>query len=123
MYFSHAVMAHTDGPQEAARSFAREARELVARQPQISSTVVQGFAYLAHIRGDEERARQITSVTLPVHGEQLWNWLVLRPLGATDKTFADVRAAYEKDHPLLERFALDAEHGRRLFDEEIERWS
>jgi hypothetical protein len=116
-------MAHTVGPIEAARSLAREADELVARQPQISSTVVQGFAYLAHIRGDEDRSREITSLTLPVHGEQLWNWLVLRPLGATADNFAAVRTAYEKDHPLLERFVMDAEHGRRLLDEEIGRWS
>jgi hypothetical protein len=58
-----------------------------------------------------------------VHGEQLWNWLVLRPLGATAQNFADVRSAYEKEHPLLERFVVDAEHGRRLLTEEIVRWS
>jgi predicted ATPase/class 3 adenylate cyclase len=121
--FSHAVMAHTVGPIDAARSLAREADELVARRPHISSTVVQGFAYLAHIRGDDERVREITSLTLPVHGEQLWNWLVLRPLGATAENFADVRSAYEKEHPLLERFVVDAEHGRRLLTEEIVRWS
>ena len=121
--FSHAVMAHTVGPIEAARSLAREADELVARQPQISSTIVQGFAYLAHIRGDDGRSQEITSLTLPVHGEQLWNWLVLRPLGATPENFAEVRTAYEKEHPLIERFGVDAQHGRRLLNEEIELWS
>jgi hypothetical protein len=62
-------------------------------------------------------------MTLPLHGEQLWNWLVLRPLGATAENFAEVRAAYEVAHPLLERFTVDAQHGRALLDEEIERWS
>lgn len=120
---SHAVMAHQLGPEEVARSLAKEAKELVARQPQVSSTLVQSFAYLAHVRGDEERSQQITSMTLPLHGEQLWNWLVLRPLGATAENFAEVRAAYEVAHPLLERFTVDAQHGRALLDEEIERWS
>ncbi len=123
LVFSHAVAAHTTSPEEVARSLARGAKELVARQPQVSSTVVQGFAYLAHVRGDDERSREITSVTLPIHGEQLWNWLVLRPLGATAENFVEVRAAFEKEHPLFERFTLDAEHGRRLLAEEIDRWS
>jgi hypothetical protein len=120
---AHAVMAHRLAPEEVARSFAAEAKELVARQPQVSSTLVQGFAYLAHVRGDEQRSNEITSQTLPLHGEQLWNWLVLRPLGANGENFVQVRAAYERDHPLLERFSVDAQHGRALLDEEIARWS
>jgi predicted ATPase/class 3 adenylate cyclase len=120
---SHAVMAHATAPEDVARSFAIEAKELVARQPQVSSTLVQGFAYLAHVRGDDQRSREITSQTLPLHGEQLWNWLVLRPLGADGENFVEVRAAYEVEHPLLDRFALDAQQGRRLLDEEIARWS
>jgi predicted ATPase len=120
---AHAVRAHFDPAEEVAHSFALEAKELVARQPQVSSTLVQGFAYLAHVRGDEQRSREITSQTLPLHGEQLWNWLVLRPLGATGENFVEVRAAYELEHPLLERFTVDAQQGRRLLDEEIARWS
>lgn len=120
---SHAVMAHRTAPEEVARSFATDAKELVARQPQVSSTLVQGFAYLAHVRGDEQRSVEITSQTLPLHGEQLWNWLVLRPLGADGENFVQVRAAYECEHPLLERFTVDAQQGRRLLDEEIARWS
>jgi len=27
------------------------------------------------------------------------------------------------EHPIAERFALDAQHGGRLLDEELERWS
>lgn len=123
LVFSHAVAAHTNLPEQVARSLARGAKELVARQPQVSSTVLQGFAYLAHVRGDDQRSREITSVTLPIHGEQLWNWLVLRPLGATAENFVEVRTAFENEHPLLERFTLDAEHGRRLLAEEIDRWS
>jgi hypothetical protein len=123
LIMSHMVMAHAVGLDEAIHSFASEAKELVARTPQVRSTVLQGFAYLAHLRDDEQRAQEITSMTLPLHGEQLWNWIVLRPLGATAENFVEVRAAYEEQHPLLERFTLDAEHSQRLFAEEIERWA
>jgi predicted ATPase/class 3 adenylate cyclase len=117
------VRAHDVGPDEAARTLATAARELVARQPQVRSAILQAFAYLALLRGDEDRAHEITSLTLPITSEQLWNWMVLRPLGATPDTFFDVRSRYEREHPLLERFVADADNSRRLFDEEVARWS
>jgi hypothetical protein len=49
-------------------------------------------------------------------------WCALVPLGATLENFEQVRAAYENEHPLAERFALDAQHSRRLLGEELERW-
>ena len=85
--------------------------------------MLSGFAYIAHVRGDEERTREITSLTVASHGEQLWNWCVLRPLGATAENFDQVRAGYENEHPIVERFALDAENSRRLLNEELDRWS
>ena len=123
LVFSHAVMAHTIGPHEAARSLAAAANVFVARRPTVVSFVLSGFAYIAHVRGDEERAQEINSMIVPSHGEQLWNWCVLKPLGATAENFDQVRAAYENEHPIAERFALDAQHSRRLLTEELDRWS
>ena len=84
------------------------ANVFVARRPTVVSFVLSGFAYIAHVRGDEERAQEINSMIVPSHGEQLWNWCVLKPLGATAENFDQVRAAYENEHPIAERFALDA---------------
>ena len=123
LVFSHAVMAQTVGTQEAARSLAAAAKALAARRPTIGSFILSGFAYIAHVRGDEQRAQEITSMTVSTHGEQLWNLLVLKPLGATPENFDQVRAAYENEHPIAERASLDAQHGRRLLNEELDRWS
>ena len=54
---------------------------------------------------------------------QLWDWCALEPLGATQEDFDQVRARYEHEHPIAERFALDAQHGRRLLNEELDRLS
>jgi hypothetical protein len=116
-------MAHTIGPQEAARSLAAAASVFVARRPTVVSFVLSGFAYIAYVRGDEERTQETTSMTVASHGEQLWNWCVLKPLGATPESFDQVRAVYENEHPIAERFALDAQHSHRLLNEELDRWS
>ena len=43
----HAVLAHTDGPDESSRSMAQATSELVARRPLVCSDVLQVFAYAA----------------------------------------------------------------------------
>jgi hypothetical protein len=86
LVFSHAVMAHTIGPQEAARSLAAAATVFVARRPTVVSFVLSGFAYIAHVRGDEERTQEITSMTVASHGEQLWNWCASNPLAPRRRT-------------------------------------
>ena len=123
LVFCHAVMAHTIGPEEAARSFAAAATVFVARRPTIGSFLLSGFAYIAHVRGDEERTQEIISMTVASHGEQLWNFCALKPLGAGPENFDQVRAAYENEHPIAGRFALDAQYSRRLLNEELDRWS
>ena len=68
------------------------------------------------------RAGFATSVVLP-DGEQIWNHVVLRPLGGTADNFIAAREQYELQHPMAERAARQAAMSARLLDEEFARWS
>jgi hypothetical protein len=97
---AHAVMAKHRGPDQAAKSLAVAARELVARRPQIAADLLQGFAHIAFTHGDRERAREIVTHT--------------RSFGMT---------AWYSAHPHDETLALSAKHTQRLLTEEFDRWS
>lgn len=120
---THTVMAHTHGPEAAARAFAPVARERASRRPQVTSDLLQGFAYIAHVRGDHERVEEITSNTAPFGAGSYWHLLVLGSLGATKETFFDLWDAYLLGHPVAERFVRDAQHRHRLLAEEVATWS
>lgn len=120
----HAVMSHIEGPEQAARSLARVGGEAVARRPHMSSDVLQGFAYIARYRGDEDRAKEISGSTAPsAAGSPMAGWLRGASPGATVGAFEDVRDAYYASVSIAELRDLDAKHSRRLLTEEIERWS
>ena len=87
------VLAHTEGPEVAARSLTVASGPLVARRPEVRGFLLSGFAYLAQRRGDEARAQELAaSVVLP-DGEQIWNHVVLRPLGGTADNFIAARGS------------------------------
>ena len=118
----HAVLAHTDGPDEAARSMARVTSELVARRPLLCSDVLQVFAYAARLRGDEARSQEIVRSTRPsASGAPIHAWLLATSLGATSRGFLDVQDAYFEVLTTLQ--TLDDRHRRRLLDEELAKWS
>jgi predicted ATPase len=119
----HAVMGHTDGPDEAARSLASNMRETVSRRPGIRSDVLQGFAYLAHRRGDRQRASEIVANTQPFGVAPIFSWLVLVPAGATPDDAEDHWVRLYRDDPAVDRLLRDAEHSERLIAEELGRWS
>ena len=107
----------------AARSLTVASGPLVARRPEVRGFLLSGFAYLAQRRGDEARAQELAaSVVLP-DGEQIWNHVVLRPLGGTADNFIAAREQYELQHPMAERAARQAAMSARLLDEEFARWS
>jgi hypothetical protein len=123
LVFARMVLAHTAGPEVAARSLTVASGPLVARRPEVRGFVLSGFAYLAQRRGDEARAQELAaSVVLP-DGEQIWNHVVLRPLGGTAESFIATREQYELQHPMAERAARQAAMSGRLLDEEFARWS
>jgi hypothetical protein len=121
--FAHAVMGHTHGPEQAARSLASTMREAISRRPGIRSDVLQGFAYLAHLRGDEGRVQEITANTAPFGGGTIRNWLLLVPAGATHEDALEHLARTNDAASISRRFLLDAQHSQRLATEELERWS
>ena len=120
---THAVMAHTVGGEASTRSFAATIAEAVRRRPAIAPDVLQTFGYLAHMRGDIERAQEITSHNAPFATAIIWSWMVLASLGGTAETAYDVIGAYNIEHPRAERYARFAQHGARLLAEELERWT
>ncbi len=123
LVFARMVLAHTDGPEVAARSLTVAARPLVARRPEVRAFVLSGFAYLAQQRGDEDRAQDLAASIVAPDGEQIWNHVVLRPLGATADTFVAAREEYEGRHPVAARAERQAATGARLLEEEFARWS
>jgi len=123
LVFARMVLAHTDGADVAARSLTVAAGPLVARRPEVRGFVLSGFAYLAQCRGDEARAQELAASIVVPDGEQIWNHVVLRPLGGTADTFIAVREQYELAHPIAERTARQDAMGARLLEEEFARWS
>ena len=123
LLISHAVMAHADGPEEAAA--APRPQRPGTRGPATSSDVgpPASVAYIAHVRGDHERVDEITSNTYSFGGSGLWTLLVFTPLGATKENFFDVYDAYRLEHPVAEQLGRDFEHSQRLLVEEVTRWS
>ena len=118
------VMGCIDGPEQAARSLVSTMREPISRRPAIRSDVLVGFAYLAHLRGDEGRAQDIVTNVQPFGTGPFYTWLRLVPFGATDQDALGrlVRLLHETD-TISVRIARDTEHGQRLMAEELERWS
>ena len=119
----HAVMGHAQGPEEAGRSLASTMGESISRRPGIRSDVLAGFAYLAHIRGDANRAQEIVANTQAFGGAMISSWLRLVPSGATDRDALVRWAQMNNSDPVSERFVRDAQHSQRLIAEELERWS
>jgi predicted ATPase/class 3 adenylate cyclase len=119
---AHVVMGHTHGPEQAARSLASTMREAIARRPGIRSDVLQGFAYLAHLRGDQERAQELAANAQPFVAYMIFSWLKLVPFGATAQDALERWAQISKTDPLADRFVRDAQHSQRLMAEELERW-
>lgn len=120
---THAVMAHTDGPDVAARAFAPLARERASRRPQVTSDLLQGFAYFAHVRGDRARADEIIWNTAPFAAGCYWHLLQWGPRGVTKEGFLDTWEAFLLEDAPAERFARDAQLRQRLLAEELATWS
>jgi predicted ATPase len=120
---THVVMAHTDGGEGATRSFAATIAEAVRRRPAIAPDVLQTFGYLAYIRGDTERAQEIVDHNAPFATGGIWSWMVLTTHGGRADNALDVIDAYNREHPIAQRYERFAEHGSRLLAEELERWS
>ena len=120
---AHLIMGHTRGPEQAARSLALFMREPISRRPGIRSDVLAGFAYLAHLRGDEDRALEIAANTAAFAAGAIVTWLRLVPFGATDQDALERLARMYESDPALDLFARDTQHGQRLILEELERWS
>jgi predicted ATPase len=123
MFATHAVMAQAMGGEAATRSFAAAIAEAVRRRPAIAPDVLQTFGYLAHIRGDTERAEEIVSHNAPFMTAPIWSWMVLTSRGGTAENAHDVIDAYNHEHPIAQRYARFAQHGARLLAEELERWT
>ena len=49
--------------------------------------------------------------------------MVVAARGGTAETAHDVIDAYNRDHPIADRYARFAQHGARLLAEELERWT
>jgi hypothetical protein len=120
---SHLVMAHTAGSEAATRSFAATIAETVGRRPAIAPDALQTFAYLAFTRGDNERAEEIVDHNVPFMTSSLWTWIVLTSRGGTAANAHEVLDAYNREHPIAQRYERFAQHGARLLAEEIKRWS
>ena len=97
--------------------------ELAARDPRIRSELLQVFAYLAYLRGEQDRAFEIATHVWSSGASPIRVWLLQNHLGATPKTALAMLEAHGVEHPWYERFSLDAQHSQRLFDEELARWS
>lgn len=120
---THTVMAHTAGAEAATRSFAATIAESVRRRPAIAPDALQTFGYLAHMRGDTDRAEEIVSHNAPFLTVHIWSWMVLTSHGGTAETAHDVIDAYNREHPIAQRYERFAQHGARLLAEELERWT
>ena len=115
-------MVHTEGPEVASRSLAAVAREAVARRPSLFVDFLQGFAYAAYFRADYDRAGEIAFNTLPIGAGWLQAWVVDRLYGATTD-WEQARRRFDAEHPWNDLRAFTAEHGPRLFAEELACWS
>jgi hypothetical protein len=118
----HVVMVHTAGPEVSARSLAEIARESVARRPALFVDFLQGFAYSAYFRADYDRAREIACNTLPLGAGWVQTWLINQLYGITTDV-DQTRREFDAEHPWSDLRAFTAEHGPRLFAEELARWS
>jgi predicted ATPase/class 3 adenylate cyclase len=121
--FAHTVLGHSTDPATAARSLTATMREPVSRRPVIRSDTLQGFAYLALLRGDDERCREIVANSTPFGAGPIFSWLRLAPADVTRADAVDHLVRLVETDPPLERFARSAQHGQRLIDEEFDRWS
>ena len=107
----------------AGRSLAATMREPVSRRPNIRSDVLQGFAYLRRMAGDDDRCREIVADTVPFGAGPISIWLRLEPVGAAEADALDHLDRLVGADPALERFDRAARHSRRLIDEEFAHWS
>jgi hypothetical protein len=97
-------------------------REPISRRPRILSDVLVGFAYLAHLRDDEERAQEIVT-NIQAFGAGIAAWLNLVPSGASEQDALERLAQIYESDPVVDRFVRDTQHSQRLILEELDRWS
>jgi tetratricopeptide (TPR) repeat protein len=119
----HTVTGHIHGPEQAAHSLATTMREPISRRPSIRSDVLVGFAYLAHLRGDDDRAQEIVTNIQPFGAGPIAAWLHLVLSGASDQDALERLAQMYESVPVVDRFVRDTQHGQRLILEELDRWS
>ena len=98
-------------------------REPVSRRPSIRSDILVGFAYLARLRGDDERVEEIVTNIQAFGAGPIALWLYLVPSGATDHDALERLAQWYESDPFLDRFVRDTQHSQRLILEELDRWS
>jgi hypothetical protein len=123
---TNSVLGHIDGPDEAARALTADMREITSRRPQITGDVLVGYAYLAHLRGEEERCTEILDNCFPFAVSHIHGVLSLEPYNLVDQDQETVLAAYRSvytDDPAVTRMARAAANGPRILAEELARWS
>ncbi len=120
---AHLVAGHLDGPAPAGRSLAAAMEEPLRRGPRLRSDVLLGFAYLDRLAGDHGHVAEIVGHTVPHGAGPVFSSLVNHVLGSTVETVDGCWAGFFAATPPVERMRRDREHGRRLLDEELARWS
>ena len=98
------------------------AGEAVAAAAEVFVDFLQGFAYAAYVRGDYDRARELSFTTLPMGAGWIQTWLISRLYGDTTDP-EQTRRDFDAEHPWDALHAFTAAHGRRLFEDELARWS
>jgi hypothetical protein len=101
-------------------------REITSRRPQITGDVLVGYAYLAHLRGEEERCTEILDNCFPFAVSHIYGALSLQAYNLVDQdpetVFATYRSVYTDD-PAAARMARAAANSPRILAEEFARWS
>jgi predicted ATPase/class 3 adenylate cyclase len=123
---TNTVLGHIDGPDEAARALTREMREITSRRPQITGDVLVAYAYLAHLRGEEERCAELLDNCIPFAIYAIHSALNLRAYNLLDqdqKTVLNTLRSVWTDDPAVARMARAAANSPRILAEELARWS
>jgi predicted ATPase len=119
----HVVSGHLNGPEVAGKALVDASRDLVSRVPQISSDILVCFAYLHHLRGEEERVQELLSLTAPFAAAAICGSLLADEGGVDVERFPALLKEWYEEHPFAEQFILAAVEAPRLLTEEFERWS
>ena len=123
---TNTVLGHIDGPDEAARALTREMREITSRRPQITGDVLVGYAYLAHLRGEEKRSTEILDNCFPFAIYGIHNALNLRAYNLQEQdqeTVLEAIRSVATDDPAVARMARATANSPRILAEELARWS